>query len=99
MIYVTQLVYVREGQEESFQQFEDLVLPLLGKYGGELILRLRPGPGSLVGGTSECPYEVHVIRFEHEEDIHRFANDELRQRSLHLKERAVSHVLLMKGVA
>src|SRR5689334_21562461 len=98
MIYVTQLVYIREGQEESFQQFEDLVLPLLGKYGGELVLRLRPGPGSLIGGTSECPYEVHVIRFEREEDIERYSNDEVRQRNLHLKERAVRRVLVMKGV-
>ena len=39
MIYLTQLVYVRPGEEETFREFEDAVLPLLAKYGGELLLR------------------------------------------------------------
>src|SRR5262249_31313041 len=30
MIYLTQLIYVREGHEATFNQFEDTVLPLQG---------------------------------------------------------------------
>ena len=37
MIYLTQLIYVREGREADFQQFEEIVLPRLSQYSGELV--------------------------------------------------------------
>ena len=43
MSYLTQLIYVREGHEATFSEFEDIVLPLLARHRGELLLRLRPG--------------------------------------------------------
>ena len=73
------------------------MLPLLPKYRGELLLRLRPDPGSKIAGSQEAPYEVHVVRFESEEDLARYANDEVRQRHLHLKDRSVRSVLVIKG--
>ena len=39
MLYVTQLVYVHAGREAMFHEFEDVVLPLLQKYRGELLLQ------------------------------------------------------------
>jgi hypothetical protein len=97
MIYLTQLVYVREGCEGAFHEFEDLVLPLLPKYGGELLLRLRPTPSSVIAGSSEPPYEVHIVRFASESDIERYSSDEVRQRHLRLKEDSVRSVLIIKG--
>jgi hypothetical protein len=32
MVTITQFVYVKEGKEEIFQQFESLVLPLIPQY-------------------------------------------------------------------
>ena len=32
MIYLTQLIHVREGREADFQQFEEIVLPRLSRY-------------------------------------------------------------------
>ena len=41
MIYLTQLIYVREGREADFQQFEEIILPRFQpEYSGELVLRL-----------------------------------------------------------
>ena len=97
MVYLTQLVYVREGCEEAFQQFEDLVLPRLPKYGGELLLRLRPDRASVIAGSSAPPYEVHIVRFESEDGFGRYSKDEVRQRHLQLKEQSVSSVILIKG--
>lgn len=99
MVYLTQLVYVRPGCEEAFHRFEDLVLPLLPKYGGELLLRLRPDRASVISGSAETPYEVHIVRFQHEADIDRYSNDEVRQRHLRMKEESVRSVLLIKGRA
>jgi uncharacterized protein (DUF1330 family) len=97
MIYLTQLVYVRKGCETEFKQFENIVLPLLSKYRGELLLRIRPEHASKIGGSSELPFEVHVVRFETEEDLAAYSNDEERQRSLHLKEQSVRSAILIKG--
>ncbi|HEY5922161.1 MAG TPA: hypothetical protein VIV11_10845 [Kofleriaceae bacterium] len=97
MIYVTQLVYVNEGCETTFQQFEEIVLPLLAKYRGELLLRLRPTRDSKVGGSLDTPYELHVVRFEEESDLVRYAADEERQRCLHLKDQSVRVALQFKA--
>ena len=97
MVYLTQLVYVRPGHEKTFEAFEDVVLPLLSKYQGELVLRLRPERESFIAGTGEPPYEVHIVSFESEEDLARYSNDEERQRSLPMKEASVSRTVLIKG--
>ena len=99
MIYLTQLIYVREGHEATFSEFEDIVLPLLARHRGELLLRLRPGRESKLDGSSEAPYEVHVVRFESDDDLARYSNDEDRQRVLPLKEQSVRTALLIKGSA
>src|SRR6185295_9963618 len=69
MIYLTQLIYIHQGHENDFQRFEDIVLPRLIRYSGELVLRLRPDRASMIAGSSELPYEVHVLRFETEEGL------------------------------
>src|SRR5215468_9847175 len=99
MIYLTQLIYLSEGHEAAFDQFEDAVLRLLPKYRGELLLRLRPGPASKIDGTTETPYEVHVVRFETSDDLLRYSNDEERQRMFPLKEQSVRNSLLITGTA
>ncbi len=99
MIYVTQLIYVRDGHEADFERFEAIALPRLKAYRGELILRLRPDPASKIGGTGEPPYEVHVVRFETEEDLGRYSQDEERKRWVHLKDSSVRGALLINGVA
>src|SRR5262245_35870215 len=98
MIYLTQLIYIHEGHENDFQRFEDIVLPRLIQYAGELVLRLRPDRVSMIAGTSELPYEVHVLRFETEKGLAAYSQDEERQRWLHLKDQSVRSALLIKGV-
>ena len=99
MIYLTQLVYLHDGGEAAFQEFEDLVLPRLGLYGGELVLRLRPGAGASIGGTGEVPYELHLVRFDNEDGLARYTHDEVRQRALHLKDRSVRQIVVIRGDA
>jgi len=97
MIYLTQLVYVREGNEAVFDRFEEAVLPLLSKYRGEVVLRLRPEPASKIDGSADAPHEIHIVRFESDDDLSRYSNDEDRQRLLPLKEQSVERSVLIKG--
>jgi antibiotic biosynthesis monooxygenase (ABM) superfamily enzyme len=99
MVVVTQLIYVHEGREADFLAFEDAVLPLLREYDGELLLRIRPDAPSMIGGSAERPYEVHVVRFESEDALARYTSSEARQRVLHLKESSVRAAVVIKGIA
>jgi antibiotic biosynthesis monooxygenase (ABM) superfamily enzyme len=96
MIFLTQLIYVVPGKENEFHEFEAIVLPLLPKYGGELVLRLRPDAASVIAASGEPPYEVHLVRFDTEEGLAAYADDDERKRCLHLKEASVRSALLYK---
>ncbi len=97
MIALTQLIYVHPGREKAFEEFEARVLPLLPRYGGKLLLRLRPGAASFIAGTCDVPYEVHLVSFETEAGLADYSSDEVRQRFLHLKQESVRSTLLFKG--
>jgi hypothetical protein len=53
-LYLTQIMYIHAGREQTFEAFESVVLPLLTKYRGELVLRLR---GDKIAGSAEAPHE------------------------------------------
>jgi len=97
MIYLTQLIYVLDGQENVFEEFERAAIPIIGKYNGELMLRIRPDKDSLVEGTTELPYEVHFVRFPTQLDFDKFSKDEGRRRFLHLKESSVRETFVYQG--
>lgn len=96
-IYITQLVYIKEGQEHTFHQFEDMAIPAISKYNGELLLRLRPGGNGIIEKNIDVPYEIHLVKFESDNDLQNFMQDEERKKFLHLKEQSVEAVLLIKG--
>ncbi len=97
MIYITQLIYIKEGQEKIFHQFEDIALPLIAKYNGRLLLRLRPHEESFIEYNIEKPYEVHLVEFDREEDFEAFKHDKDRQKFLHLKVKSIKSAFLIKG--
>ena len=97
MIYFTQLVYILEGQENIFYQFEAVAIPAISKYNGKLLLRLRPSAADYIESNIELPYEIHFVEFETENDFTRFMEDEGRKQFLHLKEQSIKSVVLIKG--
>ena len=97
MIYITQLIYIKENQEQVFNEFEKIAIPIISKYNGKLMLRIRPDSSSIVESSIDQPYEVHVVSFENEDDLQRFFADEERKKYIHLKEQSIKSVLLFKG--
>lgn len=98
-IYITQLIFLYEGKEEVLEEFEAFALPLMRKYDGKLLHRIRPEASAFIAGEPEKPYEIHIITFPSEEKLAQFLKDESRVQFLHLKEEAVKSTLLVKGVA
>lgn len=97
MLYITQLIYLQEGQEAVFDEFEAVAIPLIPKYNGKLLLRLRPNPADFIEVHMEKPYEIHLVSFPSEADFLAFMRDEERKQFLHLKEAAVRSSFLVKG--
>ena len=97
MIFITQLIYIKEGEERAFQQFEDIAIPMISKYNGRLILRIRPEENSFVEVNIDKPYEVHLVEFTTDLDFNNYLQDEKRKQFLYLKEQSIRSVLMIKG--
>ncbi len=97
MVFITQLIYILDGQENVFNQFEDIAIPAISKYNGQLLLRVRPGADAYIESNIENPYEIHLVEFETDNDFADFMQDEERKRFLHLKEQSIKSVMLIKG--
>ena len=98
MIFITQLIYIKSGQEEVFHQFEDVALPIIAKYNGRLLLRVRPDDKSFIENHIEKPYEIHLVEFDQEKDFENFKHDEERKKFLHLKEQSIKAAVMIQGV-
>ena len=97
MIYITQLVYIRDSKAAIFHQFEEHALPIIPKYNGMLLLRIRPDRPAFIEANMETPYEIHLVSFPSDSDSQRFMQDEERKQFLHLKEDSIKSVVLIKG--
>ena len=82
MVFITQLIYIIKGQENVFHQFEDIAIPTILKYNGQLLLRVRPNENSFIEANIERPYEIHFGEFATENDFENFMKDEERNRFL-----------------
>ncbi|MBA4850614.1 DUF1330 domain-containing protein [Emticicia sp. BO119] len=97
MIYITQLIFVKEGKEAVFHEFEDNVLPLIEKFNGKLLYRVRPDNPAYIVAEGEKPYEIHFVTFESESDLQAYMKDDGRLKFIHLKNDSVQSMLLVKG--
>ncbi len=97
MIYLTQLIYINKGKEKIFQEFEDFAIPLMEKYDGKMVYRIRPTEGSFIITEEDNPYEIHIISFTSQQKLEDFMADKSRLKFLPLKEDAVKSTILIKG--
>jgi len=97
MIFITQLVYIIDGQEEVFDQFENIAIPIIAKYNGKLLLRVRPGNDAYIQSSIESPYEIHLVEFKTEDDLANFIQDEERNKFLNLKNQSIRSAVFIKG--
>jgi len=58
MIYITQVIYIKDGKEDVFNEFEAIAIPLLKKYNGQLLLRVRPGTDSIIEAAIDKLYGI-----------------------------------------
>jgi uncharacterized protein (DUF1330 family) len=98
MLYITQLIYIKDGQEKIFDQFESVAIPIISKYNGRMLLRVRPAKDAYIEADMEHPYEIHLVEFDSEGDFRNFMKDEERKKFLHLKDQSIKASVLYQGV-
>ncbi len=92
-VVITQLIYLHPGKQEVFEAFEAVARGVLGRYGGELLLRCR---GERIAGTLREPDEIHVVRFPDEGALQGFLRDPERAAVMGWKEEAVREVVTVR---
>jgi uncharacterized protein (DUF1330 family) len=97
MLYILQLIYIQEGKEDVFHQFESIAIPIILRYNGQLLLRVRPTENTIVESNIEQPYEIHLVAFASHNDFENYMLDEERARFLDLKEQSIKSTLVIKG--
>lgn len=97
MLLITQLIYIIEGQEKVFDEFESIAIPIISKYNGRLLLRVRPTENNFIESNIERPYEIHLVEFEKQQDFDNFKQDEERKKFLHLKDQSIKTSILIQG--
>jgi len=97
MLYYTQVIFLKEGQEDAFNEFEAHVLPLLRRYNGELLYRVRPEKSAVIATTWGYPYEIHLVSFLNRADFEAYRDDKERVQYLPLKTQSVEWMLLIEG--
>jgi len=97
MIYLTIMIYIQEGKEEVFHQFENMALPMLQDHGGQLIFRIRPTEETFISSSEdERPYEIHFLSFQSEQGYTDYLNDERRKKFLRLKQESIKSTFVIK---
>lgn len=97
MIYLTQLIFLHPNKEEAFNEFESFAIPLMEKYGGRMIYRIRPQDDAFVSADEELPYEIHYLSFESDDHLENFLKDDERLKFMHLKEESIRSTFLVIG--
>jgi uncharacterized protein (DUF1330 family) len=98
MVYITQLIYIKKGEEKTFHEFENKAIPLISKYNGKLLLRIRPDSPTMIEANTRVPYEVHLVSFEMESDFENFMKDPERASFVHLKTQSIESAMMIKGI-
>lgn len=97
MIFLTMIIFLQEGKEALFNEFEAFAIPLMSDYSGRVLYRIRPNEESIIACQGPTPYEIHFISFDSENDFHNFLKDERRKAFMHLKEASIKTTFLVKG--
>ena len=78
------LLWVKEGQEELFEDYENKALEIALRHGGKTISRVRRSE------SSDAPYEVQILQFPNDSALKDFMEDPARNALSDDREKAIA---------
>ncbi len=87
------MLFLNEGHESDFEQFESSAAEIMRRYGGAIERRIRsasrPDPGE--------PYEVHIVTFPDQQSLDRYRKDPDLQQLADLRAKSIHHTVVWQG--
>ncbi len=98
MILITLFLYIHENQESNYYNYEEAVLPILEKHGGQMMTKI--GKGNLVWNSDNlnCPDEIHVVSFPSKIAYKEYIVDPERIALSDLRKSAIKETMVMQEV-
>jgi uncharacterized protein (DUF1330 family) len=82
---------------DEFDEFENAAIPIINRYNGRLLCRIRTSAEVFIESAIDQPYEIHIVEFNSQQDFENFMKDETRKQFLHLKTKSIQSSILYKG--
>jgi uncharacterized protein (DUF1330 family) len=72
MLYITVMLYGKQGIKGEFREYETKALNIFKNYGGEIITAYAPLND---GSQEETPDEIQILKIENKAELEKFMND------------------------
>jgi hypothetical protein len=86
-------LYIHDGHEAEFEQFESAAAEVMKRYGGGIERRIRCAPSA----DGSQPYEVHIVAFPDAAAYERYRSDEELRGLAELRRRAIRETRVWSG--
>jgi uncharacterized protein (DUF1330 family) len=86
-------LYIHDGREAEFEQFESAAARIMKRYGGGIERRIRCAPSA----DATQPYEVHIVMFPDAQAFEQYRADEELRGLADLRGRAIRETRVWTG--
>ena len=86
-------LYINEGREQEFDQFETAAAQVMKRYGGGIDRRIKIA----LSAADDQPYEIHVVSFPDERSFQNYRSDPDLQALSDLRTKAIRETKLWFG--
>ncbi len=87
-------LFIHQGCEAEFEQFESTAAVIMRRYGGRIERRIGCAPGD----GDDRPHEVHIVAFPDQQSFERYRNDDELLALAELRTRAIQRTIIWPGV-
>jgi len=95
-LYLTVLLYLKDGKQEQFYDYERRVKPVIESYGGQFEKVIKP---THVVGDIPMPDEIHLLSFPSEQSFQSYRDDPALPEIAALRAEAVEQTIIISGIA
>jgi uncharacterized protein (DUF1330 family) len=95
-LYLTVLLYLKDGKRQQFYNYERSVKPLIENYDGRFEKVIKP---TQVIGNFPMPDEIHILSFPSEGSFQSYREDPNLPEIAHLRDESVEETIIISGIA
>jgi uncharacterized protein (DUF1330 family) len=90
------LLYLKDGQQAQFYDYERRVKPIIESYGGRFEKVIKP---TQIIGDFPMPDEIHLLSFPSEDSFQNYRESPELPKIAHLRAESVEETIIISGIA